>query len=125
MKPPGNWSLLPPPPALTRKRIIAAFFVAVAADGLQLCFSAIGWVGPDQAIDVVAMLLTIRILGFHFLLLPTFLAELLPVVDDLPTWTACVAGVVFLRKREQNVNNPPPPPAPPGSAAQDKPVIDI
>jgi hypothetical protein len=43
--------------------------------------------------------------------------ELVPVLDDLPTWTACTAAVIALRKREQN-NNPPP--APP-----DKPVIDI
>lgn len=124
MKPPGKWRLLPVPPRLNRKRIAAAFAVAVVADGLQLCLGPFGWEFGDQIIDVVAMLLTIRILGFHLLLLPTFFAELLPLVDDLPTWTACVAAVVFLRKREQN-SSPPPSPAPPVSLPQDKPVIDI
>jgi hypothetical protein len=48
--------------------------------------------------------------------LPTFVVELVPVLEDLPTWTACVAAVIALRKREQNL----PPPAPPA-----KPTIEI
>ncbi len=120
--------MLPAPPALTRKRMIAAFAVAACADGLQLCLGPFGWEFGDQIIDLAAMLLTIRILGFHLLLLPTFFVELLPVVDDLPTWTACVAAVVFLRKREPNAAPAPPPnkPAPPpGALPREKPVIDI
>ena len=35
------------------------------------------------------MILTSWVIGFHFLLLPTFVIELVPVLDDLPTWTAC------------------------------------
>jgi hypothetical protein len=42
-----------------------------------------------------------RLLGFHPLLLPTFVVEFLPVADMLPTWTGCVALVVALRKRQQ------------------------
>ncbi len=105
-------------PPLTRPRMILALGVAVAADGLQLLLGPLGWAGIDQLIDIVAMVLTIRILGFHILLLPTFVLELVPVLDELPTWTACTAAVIALRKREQN--HPPPPAAPP-----DKPVIDI
>ena len=52
------------------------------------------------------MLLTMRILGFHILLLPTFVVELVPLVDDFPTWTACVAAVIALRKREQRLTLP-------------------
>ena len=88
-------------PQLTRKRMLLALAVAVGADGLQLLFNAAGWLGPDQAIDAVAMLLTMRILGFHVLLLPTFLVELVPLVEDLPPWTACVAAVIALRKRKK------------------------
>jgi hypothetical protein len=88
-------------PQLTRKRMLLALAVAVGADGLQLLFNAAGWLGPDQAIDAVAMLLTMRILGFHVLLQPTFLVELVPLVEDLPTWTACVAAVIALRKRKK------------------------
>lgn len=104
-------------PTLTRARMILALAVAVAADGLQLLFGPLGWEGIDQVIDVVAMILVSRIIGFHILLLPTFVVELVPVLDDLPTWTACTAAVIALRKREQN--HPPPPPPPGG------PVIDI
>ncbi len=103
-------------PLLTRPRMVLGLAVAVAADGLQLVLGPFGWEGADQAIDVVAMIVVSRIIGFHILLLPTFVVELVPLVEDLPTWTACTAAVIALRKREQN--RPPPPP--PGG-----PVIDI
>jgi hypothetical protein len=82
--------------------------VAVTADGLQFLLGPVGWAFPDQAIDLLAMLLTAWAIGFHLLLLPTFLAELFPVVDMLPTWTACVIAVIVLRRREQNSKPPPP-----------------
>jgi hypothetical protein len=63
------------------------------------------------------MILLSWVIGFHVLFLPTFVVELIPLLEDLPTWTACTAAVIALRKRERK-NNPPP--APPG-----KPVIDI
>lgn len=116
MKPSPKWKILPETPLLTRKRMLIAFAVAVAADGLQLCLGFFGWAFGDQVIDVVAMVVITRLIGFHILLLPTFIAELVPVVDDLPTWTACVAVVIALRRREQNSPAAPPP---------DKPVIDI
>lgn len=94
-------------PKLTRTRIALALTVAVTADGLQFLLGPVGWVFPDQAIDLLAMLLTAWAIGFHLLLLPTFLAELFPVVDMLPTWTACVIAVVVLRRREQNSKPPP------------------
>ena len=103
---------------MTRVRVILALAAAAAADGLQLLLGPLGWEGANQVVDVVAMVLISRIIGFHLLLLPAFVVELVPVLDDLPTWTACTAAVIALRKREQQ--NPPPPPAPP-----DKPIIDI
>ena len=93
------------PPRLTRTRIGLALAVALAADGLQFFLGPLGWAFSDQAIDVAAMLLTTWAIGFHLLLLPTFLAEFFPVVDMLPTWTACVIAVIILRKRGPN---PPP-----------------
>jgi hypothetical protein len=92
-------------PALTRTRVRSAYAVAVAADALQLALGPLGWMFADEVIDCVAAAATWRLLGFHPLLLPTFVVELLPVADLLPTWTGCVALVVALRKREQ----PPPP----------------
>jgi hypothetical protein len=90
-------------PVLTRRRIVLALFIAVTADGLQFVTGPFGWVFADQAIDVIAMLLTIWALGFHWLLLPTFALELVPGLDDLPTWTACVIAVIALRKRAQRM----------------------
>jgi hypothetical protein len=104
-------------PALSRTRMILALAIAVAADGLQLLLGPLGWAFIDQAIDCVAMLLLSWVIGFHVLFLPTFVVELVPVLDDLPTWTACTAAVIALRKREQRSMPPPSPP--------DKPVIDI
>jgi hypothetical protein len=88
-------------PKLTRTRIVFALAVAVTADGLQFIFSPLPFV--DQTIDVVAFVLTVWAIGFHLLLLPTFIVEIFPVVDMLPTWTACVIAVIILRKREQRM----------------------
>ena len=99
---------------LTRTRIILAIVIAIAADGLQFLLSPLGWFFGDQIIDVVAMLLTTWLIGFHWLLLPTFILEFIPLADELPTWTACVIAVIALRKRQQRVAPSP-----------DKPVIEI
>ena len=104
-------------PKLTWTRIALALVVAVAADGLQFLLNGFGWVGPDQIIDVIAMVLTSRLIGFHWLLLPTFVINFVPVLDDLPTWTACVIAVSALRRREQR--SVPPPTSP------EKPTIEI
>jgi hypothetical protein len=89
------------PRILTWRRIVFGLAVAVFADGLQFVTGPLGWIGGDQVIDVIAMLLTVWALGFHLLLLPTFVMELIPGVDELPTWTACVIAVIVLRKRAQ------------------------
>ncbi|GEM_PF-739308 len=86
---------------LTGIRIALTLMTAVMADGLQLLLNIPGWEGPNQIIDIIAMLLTSWLIGFHWLLLPTFVLELIPLADDLPTWTACVAAVIVLRKRQQ------------------------
>ena len=111
MKLPGKMNRLFRVPCLTRVRMVLALTAAVLADGLQLLLGFFGWVGADQAIDVAAMGLTSWLIGFHWLLLPTFVLELIPVVADLPTWTACTVAVIALRKREQSVG-PATPPAP-------------
>lgn len=89
-----------------------ALAIAVGADGLQLLLGPLGWALIDQAIDFVTMILVSCVIGFHILLLPTFVVELVPVLDDLPTWTACTAAVIALRKREQNSSAVPPPAKP-------------
>ena len=93
-----------------------AYAAAVTTDVLQLLLGPFGWAFADELLDVMAMILTWRLIGFHPLLLPSFVLELLPVADMLPTWTGCVAIVVALRKRQQARV---PSPLPPG------PVIDV
>lgn len=104
------------PPVLTRNRVRLAFTIAVTTDVLQFLLGPLGWAFADEILDVAAMILTWRLIGFHPLLLPTFVLELLPVADMLPAWTGCVALVVVLRKKQQA---PPPEPPAPG------PVIDV
>jgi hypothetical protein len=103
------------PIVLTRKNVRLALAVAVGADVLQLALGPAGWVGGDMIIDVAAMAATSRLLGFHPLLLPTFVLEFLPVADLLPTWTGCVALVIALRKKQQGSIVP----------AANGPVIDV
>jgi hypothetical protein len=107
------------PPILTRNRVWLAYAIAVTADVLQFVLGPVGWAFADEIIDVAAMTLTWRVIGFHPLLLPTFVLEFLPVADLLPAWTGCVAVVIALRKRQQDPRHQPPGPPSPG------PVIDV
>jgi hypothetical protein len=88
-------------PCLTPLRIWTAFAVAIVADGFQLLLGPLGWAFFDEMTDVVTAIVVSLLLGFHPLLLPTFVVEIIPVADMLPTWTGCVALVVTLRRREQ------------------------
>ena len=93
-------------PRLTRLRIGLALLVAVWADALQFFLGFLGpleWAFIDPVIDTMAALLTSWLLGFHVLLLPTFALKLVPLVEELPTWTACVGAVIVLRKRAQRL----------------------
>ena len=73
-----------------------ALVIALAADALQIPTQLMTPV--PEIIDVVAMVLTSLLLGFHLLLLPTFVIELFPIVDMAPTWTGCVLAVMALRR---------------------------
>jgi len=95
-------------PPLTKQRIWFAFVVAVVTDTIQLLLGPLGWVFVDEFLDVLAMILTSAALGFHMLLLPTFLLEFIPGPDLFPTWTGCTAAVIMLRKRAQRPEAPPP-----------------
>ena len=106
----GGWFRAPL--RLSRRRIAAVLVIAAVSDALQVLTQPVAWAFVPAAIDVVAMVLTTALLGFHPLLLPTFIIELFPIVDALPTWTGCVAVVIALRKRsepiEVSVSAPPP-----------------
>ena len=95
-------------PPLTRERVVFACSIAVVTDVVQLLLGPLGWAGTDEALDIVAMIVISRAIGFHPLLLPTFVLEFLPVTDMLPTWTGCVAILVALRRQQQPTAPPLP-----------------
>jgi hypothetical protein len=88
-------------PVLSRKRILFAFAVAVLTDVIQFLLGPFGWTFADEIMDVIAMILISLTLGFHPLLLPTFVVEIVPIVDMFPTWTVCTAVLVAMRRRER------------------------
>ena len=63
---------MPDPPVLTRNRVRLAYAVAVATDVMQFALGPLGWTGADEVLDIAAMILIWRTIGFHPLLLPTF-----------------------------------------------------
>jgi|SRR5579862_7227267 len=85
---------------LTDNRVRLAYATAIAVDALQFVLGPFGWPFADEILDVVAAALEWKLLGFHPLLLPTFVLEAVPIADLLPTWTGCVAIVVGLRRKE-------------------------
>jgi hypothetical protein len=104
-------------PKLTRNRIILAFAIAVIADVIQFPITAATATGifaipgelADFMVDCVVMVATCLLLGFHWALLPTLFVEIIPGLDLLPTWTGCVAFVLWQRKKEQAQSTPPHP----------------
>lgn len=114
-----------PAPRLTRTRMVLALVVALAADAVQVPLSPFGWMFFDEIVDIVVMALTVWAIGFHLLLLPTFLLEVLPGIEILPTWTGCVITVIILRKREQRTPSPATPARTASKPPDKQPIIDI
>lgn len=85
------------PKPLTPKRILLARSIALIADALQLglmpLFAGGAPEGADLALDVFVGMLLMWICGFHPALLPTIIAEALPGVDLVPTWTVATLFV--------------------------------
>ena len=75
-------------------RVRAARLIAMAADLLQigvLPLFAPGALSPaDDALDVAVAGLLTWLVGWHWSFLPSFVAELVPGLDLVPTWTAAV-----------------------------------
>ena len=80
----------------------AAWAVALIADAVQWIVWPLfiaGAASPlDAIVDVVVAGLLIRLLGWHWAFLPSFIVELIPGVDLVPSWTAAV----FLATRSPN-----------------------
>jgi len=76
------------------KRILAARILAVMADAVQigiLPLFAPGAASPvNDVLDIFVGIALILLVGWHWVFVPTFLAELVPGLDLVPTWTAAV-----------------------------------
>ncbi len=100
-------------PDLTRRRIVVAYVVAVVADLLELPvtaaqFSIVGMAAGESAafvVDSIVFVVMTKLLGFHWMFLPSFCIGLIPGLDMLPTWVGCVFFAVRQRRKEQNEGN--------------------
>lgn len=114
-------------PRLTNARMATAISVALLADAIQIALGPAGFFIIDQVGDVFAMALISWAIGFHPLLLPTFLIELIPGLVIIPTWTGCTLAVLALRKRAEANQTPSsysaggPPPIKPANVLHDGP----
>jgi hypothetical protein len=79
---------------LTAEQVRTARVVAAAADLLQVVLMPAFFPGAaspaNDVIDVAVALVLLRLVGWHWAFLPAFLAESVPVLDLVPTWTAAV-----------------------------------
>jgi len=87
----------------------AAMFLAIVADLLQLVIFPLfvqGAMSPaDDLLDLGVGALMVRLLGWHWEFLPSFLAKLVPGVDLVPFWTMAVANVYRKARREATIHS--------------------
>lgn len=86
-------------------RIWAARAIALAADVIQIVavpFFFGGAASPvNNALDLVVGVVLVFLVGWHFAFLPTFIAELVPMLNIFPTWTTAVLFVTRGRRVTQ------------------------
>lgn len=84
-------------------RFQVALVLAIIADALQLVVFPLfveGAESPaDDLLDLGVGIALVRLLGWHWEFLPSFLAKLVPGVDLVPFWTIAVANVYRKSKR--------------------------
>jgi hypothetical protein len=96
-------------PKWKSKRVLLAVGIAAMADLIQLPLTALQLTGigaaPGEILNVMmgcALMAAISFLiGFHWFMIPTLLAEFVPGVDLIPTWTGCVIFLIGNQKLQQ------------------------
>jgi hypothetical protein len=80
--------------ALSRQRIWTARCIALAVDALQIALLPLvlgGALSPvNDALDIATAVVLSLLIGWHWSFLPAFVAEVLPFVDLVPSWTLAV-----------------------------------
>ncbi len=93
-------------------RVRTARLLAMAADALQIGvfpLFAPGAASPaNDALDVAVAGAMTWLVGWHWAFLPSFVAELVPGLDLVPTWTA---AVFFVTRGSGSVGRAPRPEA--------------
>ena len=81
----------------------AAIALAIVADAVQILIFPLfaeGAISPlDDILDLTVMVALIRLIGWHWEFLPSFIAELVPGLDLVPFWTLAVVNVYRKWKR--------------------------
>lgn len=89
----------------------AALTIAVLADAIQIGLFPLfgpGALSPlDDVLDVAVAWLLTKLLGWHWAFLPTFVAEMLPGLDLVPSWTMAVVYVTRSMANEESAPEPP------------------
>jgi len=109
---------------LDRRKVIAARTIAVMADAVQVGLLPLFLEGALSAVNdvldvAVAGILT-ALVGWHWAFVPSFVAELVPVLNLVPSWTAAV--FIATRNSSAAVSAAEPPLSlPPPSLSQSSP----
>ncbi len=78
-------------------RFLAALCIAAVADVTQLVLLPLfgqGVISPlNDALDVLVALIMVTLLGVHWQFLPSFVSELVPILNIAPAWTIAVVWV--------------------------------
>ncbi len=105
-------------PLLTPHRVRAARVIAVLVDLAQYALLPAELTPFNNFVDVATALVMVVLVGWHWAFLPTFLAELVPFLDLVPTWTLAVMFATRARPVPAAPGAPPKEalPPPPGQA---------
>lgn len=109
--------------AITTTRARLALAIALVADAIELGafpIFALGVASPwNDVLDVSVAVAMVALLGWHWAFAPSFVAELVPFVSLVPTWTAAVLIVArgHLGAGAPEVSVAPPASAPPRGPA--------
>ena len=92
-------------PLLTPRRVWIARGLAVLVDLAQVALLPAELTPLNNGVDAATAVAMVGLVGWHWAFVPTFLAELVPFVDLVPTWTLAV----LFATRDRSAQPPPPP----------------
>ena len=90
---------------LSKTRARTALVIAILVDVIQIALQITGpfQILVDWPLDLLTALAMTALVGFHWAFLPTFLAEAVPWLDVVPTWTL---AVMFATRNREAVEPP-------------------